>query len=418
MTALRPAIYLDHHASAPLSDAARAAVMALMAAGPGNPSSIHGAGQAARHALDRARGQVAAAVGVAPRQVVFTSGATEANHGAIRGVALAKPRAAGAGVAGVGVAWISAAEHASVHAAAATLAVANGAVAWEIRAMGLDPLGFIDLEAIAAALHAVSPGLPRPAQPSAPQTTHLVSACLVSNELGTTQPVAALGRLFKARDPDVIIHCDATQALGRIAVDFAALGVDLLTLSGHKIGAPAGIGALIVRDGLAIDVLLPGHQEEGRRAGTENLLGAVGLGAACADLAPRRAQIPRIRGLRDALWRGIDALPWPSHRHAQVAAERETGTCLSVAFPGCDASDLVMALDVEGVAVSAGSACSSGTLAPSAVIEAILSDADQALAAATVRFSLGPESTANDVTGALTALRRVLTRVAPAPAPD
>lgn len=388
MSTLQNAIYMDHHASAPLCEAAKSVIERWLRSGPGNPSSIHGSGQHARHALDLARRQVAAAVGAAPRQVLFTSGATEANHSALRGLI---------GEA-VGVIWMSAGAHASAHTAANRLV--EDAPGWQLRTLGLTPHGVVDMEAVA---HELS------REAGAPDACHIVSLSLVNSELGTIQPVAAVAAAFRAVHDHVIVHCDATQALGRIAVDRADLAADLLTLSGHKIGTPAGIGALITRDGLVLHPLTPGPQEDGRRAGTENLVGAMTLGAACAALPERRAAMAKVREQRDALWAGIEALAWPTRRHAADADE--TGTCLSVAFLGCEASDLVMSLDMEGVAVSAGAACSSGTVDASPVISAIVDDSEVDVALATVRFSLGPETVAPDIQGTLTALRCVLSRM-------
>ncbi|MCO4760999.1 MAG: aminotransferase class V-fold PLP-dependent enzyme [Myxococcales bacterium] len=385
MSSLRPSIYLDHHASAPLTPAVRAAIGTLLGAGAANPSSIHGAGQDARHAIDRARVVIARAVGAKPRQVVLTSGATEANHAAIRGCVVTAARP---------VAWSSALAHPSVHAAIAALPN------WEAQSLPITPTGHIDLAAARQLLDTTD------------ARVDLLSVTLVSNELGTIQRVSELVGQVRASHPKALIHCDASQALGRVDVDFGSLGVDLLTLSGHKIGAPAGIGALIIADGLVLRPVLPGHQEGERRGGTENLIGAVALGTACGELPWRRAQMQHVRKLRDALWAGISELEVETVRHADVGQDQETGTCLSVAFVGLSASDLVMSLDVEGVAVSAGSACSSGTLSASPVIAAIVGEDDSGLAASTLRFSLGPESTTQDVDGAIAATALVTTRLA------
>ncbi len=384
---LQNTVYLDHYATTPLSAAARSALHGWLAMGPGNPSSIHGSGQSSRHALDAARRSVAHALGAAPRQVVFTSGATEANALAWHSVVAKTPR---------GRAVISAAEHASVRAAAAR-AEAHG---WRVDTLPLDAQGRVDLSRAADVL----------ATPC-----DLLSVLAVSNELGTVQPSRALAAM--ARASGAVVHVDATQALGKLAgVSLQQLDADLLSVSGHKVGALPGVGALLVRDGLVLSPLVAGHQEEGRRGGTENLAGAVTFGAACAALPARLAAHRRLRELRDRLADAVAALDAPTHRHAaELAANDDTGSCLSVAFPGCDAADLVMALDLEGVAVSAGAACSSGTMEPSPVVLALLEGHPDAarLAASTLRITLGPETTAADIDAATAALERVVARLLP-----
>ncbi|HAN30541.1 MAG TPA: cysteine desulfurase NifS [Myxococcales bacterium] len=377
MSGLINKTYLDHHATTPLCEASRRAMQHLLASGLGNPSSIHGSGQAARHWLERARAQVAAAVDCPPRCVVFTSGATEANALAWQSVSRV----------GTGTAVTTHVEHAGV----TMLADEAESKGWQVVRLSLSPKGNLHLHEL-------------------PPSWEFASALMVSNELGLRLPVEELCR--QTRNQGGLFHTDATQALGKI--NLKALDADFISLSAHKIGGPSGVGALVVNDGVELAPLWPGHQERGLRAGTENLLGVVGFGAACEDLPTRIAAMDRVRKLRDSLATGIANLGTECLRHLDnVDPKLETGSCLSVAFLGIDAADLVMGLDIEGIAISAGSACSSGTLQPSPVIAHLVRDQDrrQAIAKGTIRISLGPENTEQDVEHALRGLKTTLTRL-------
>jgi cysteine desulfurase len=343
--------YLDHNATTPVRPEAAAAVAAALA-GVGNASSVHAAGRAARRTVERAREQVAALVGAASEEVVFTSGGTEANNLALRG--------AGRPVV------VSAIEHDSV-----IRAVEAPIVVPATRA------GIIDLAALAEMVPAGA----------------LVSLMLANNETGIVQPVAEAAALVHARGG--LLHVDAVQAVGKVAVDMEALGADMMTLSAHKLGGPQGVGALVTRAEVAAQ-LRGGGQERGRRAGTENVPGIAGFGAAAAVTA----DFGRLAALRDAI---EDALSGEAVIFGREAARLPTTTCL--ALPGVPAETQVIALDLAGVQVSAGSACSSGKVRPSHVLTAM--GVGPELAASAIRVSLGWTSVASDVEAFIAAWRRM-----------
>jgi cysteine desulfurase len=334
-------IYLDHNATSPLRAAAKAAMLPWLGR-PSNPFSAHAEGRAAAAAVDRARAQVAALAGWGREGVFFTSGATEANS-----TVLSRGR------------WlVSAVEHPSV-------------LAWGEGTLAVDSAGRVDLDRL--------PSL---------DGFDGVSVMLANNETGVLQPLAPLAAW--ARAAGKLFHVDASQAPGRIALSVPA---DLVTLSAHKLGGPQGVGALLVRPGLRFEPLLRGGpQERGRRAGTSNVAGIVGFGAAAGVASPMEPT------LRDRLEGALIAL---GGRVAGAGAERLPNTT-AVAFAGVDAADLVIALDLAGVAVSAGSACASGSPEPSHVLRAM------GFVGSAVRYSLGPESTAAEVDAAVAATARVL----------
>jgi cysteine desulfurase len=367
-----PPAYLDCNATAPLRPEARAAMLEALAA-PANPSSVHRFGRAARALASRARGQVAALVGAEPRRVVFTSGGTEAANLAFR---LAIRRG------GVKSLVVSAIEHDCILRPARLLAEELGLALREVPA---GPDGVVPATAIAAALAQV----PRPA---------LVALMLANNETGVIQPVAEVTRL--AHEAGALVLCDAVQAAGKIPVDLAALGCDFLTLSAHKLGGPTGVGALVLRDDWTPAPLLAGGgQELGMRAGTENLPGIAGFGAA-ADAARLAlpTEAPRLAALRDRL-QGLMLAACPkavvhgAPGHGAGAARLPNTLCIGL--PGLPAETQVMALDLAGVAVSAGSACSSGKVTPSHVLTAM--GLPEQAAREALRFSLGWASTPEDV---------------------
>lgn len=351
-------IYLDHNATTPVRDEVAEAVARALRDLPGNPSSVHAEGAAARAALERARAQVAALVGAAPSEVIFTSGATEANHAALHGVVgSAGPR---------GALVTTAAEHPSVEAAAAALE-AQGR---HVTRIGVDAQGRIDLDAFDAALA---------------RGAALASVLLANNETGVLQDAAGIAARTTARG--VPLHLDATQAVGKVPVDAARLGAALLSASGHKFGGPKGAGFLVCRGGVALAPWLRGGpQERGRRGGTENVAGVVGLGVACElaarELGERAAVWAR---LRDRLWEGIREKIPRVRRHGPPAAVLPN--TLSVEFEGADGEALLQALDLEGVAASMGAACHSGSIEPSRILLAMGRTAAQARA--TLRFSVG-----------------------------
>lgn len=360
-------VYLDYNATAPVRPQAIAAVSAALSE-IGNPSSVHRFGRLARRAVEVARGQIAALVGAAPRQIVFTSGGTEANNLAVTGTGRRLV--------------VAAIEHDSVLRPAQDAALVLA---------GRD--GCIDI----AALDRLLAADPAPA---------LVAVMLANNETGVIQPIADVVRI--ARAYGAYVHCDAVQAAGKIPVDFMALGVDTMALSAHKLGGPPGIGALVVADNVVLRPLVTGGgQERGRRAGTENVPAIAGFGAA-AELAQhdlsRMADLVR---LRDDLERRIASIAPEAVIIGADATRLPNTSC--VALPGVPAETQVMALDLAGIAVSAGSACSSGKVRASHVLQAMGLGPD--LAGSAIRISAGWATEPEDFERffeAWTALRRRL----------
>lgn len=345
--------YLDHNATTPLRPEA-AAAMAEALAMTGNPSSVHRFGRHARGKIEAAREAVAGLAGARPEGVIFTSGGTEANNLAL----------AGSGRRRI---LVSAGEHDSI----------LGAVPAAAR-IALTGEGLVEPAALDARL----------GESTAPA---LVSIMLANNETGAIQPFPELARV--ARNHGALIHCDAVQAAGKLPLDLAALGVDMISLSAHKLGGPPGVGALV----LAADIEIAasqrgGGQERGRRAGTENLPGIVGFGAAAQAARAGLGQAAELADLRDRLERGLRQLV-PEIRIFAEAAPRLANTCCFAA-PGLAAETQVIALDLAGIAVSAGAACSSGKVAPSQVLAAMGAGA---AAAAAIRVSLGWTSEAADI---------------------
>jgi cysteine desulfurase len=377
-------IYLDHNATTPPHPSVGAAMAAALDEGWGNPSSVHGPGRAARQLVERARAQVAALVGARPEEIVFTSGGTEGDHLAIRGAARAA-RAAG----GRRTVVSSPLEHPAVRGSLAALADDGFRVAYA----PVDGDGRIDPAGLAETLARLGGDVA------------LCTLALANHELGNLYPVAELAALAHAAG--ALFHTDAVQAAGRVPVDVGALGVDLLTLSAHKIRGPKGVGALWQRRGVELAPLLPGgHQERERRPGTENVPGIVGFGVAC-DLARRELgdAAPRIARLRDRLERG--ALALDGARRFGDAAARVPGTS-NIGFAGVEGELMMMGLDLEGVAVSTGAACTSGSIEPSPVILALGQPRD--VAAQAVRFSLGADNTVEEVDEVLRLLPGIVAR--------
>jgi cysteine desulfurase len=354
-------IYFDWNATAPLRKEARAAALAALDLN-GNPSSVHGEGRAARRLVEHAREHVAALVGAQPRNVVFTSGGTEANMLALVPTGV-RDRL-----------LVSAIEHPSV-LAGGRFPAAN------VERLPVTGSGEVDLAALERRM-AVLGG------------KALVSLMLANNETGVVQPVVQAAQLVQAAGG--LLHVDAVQAVGRIPCDINALGADLLTLSGHKIGAPKGVGALIGHTEFRlVDPLIKGGgQERNLRAGTENVAGIAGFGAAAAAAREGfRAEAARMAALRDRLEARLRATS-PGVVIFGTECERLPNTTL-FAVPGMKAETAVIALDLEGVAVSAGAACSSGKVQPSHVLAAM--GVPPQLARAAVRVSLGPTTTESEI---------------------
>jgi cysteine desulfurase len=354
--------YLDWNATAPLRPQARSAALAALDAA-GNPSSVHAEGRAARRLIEQAREAVAALTGADPRNVVFTSGGTEANMLALTPGSPADRL------------LISAIEHPSVLAGGRFPAAA-------VERLPVTSGGQIDLAALERRL----------AVPGRGQT--LVSLMLANNETGVIQPVSQAARL--AHQAGALLHVDAIQAVGRIPCNINALGADLLTLSGHKIGAPKGVGALVRRDeALHVEPLIKGGgQERGLRAGTENVAGIAGFGAAAAAaLKGQAAESARMAGLRDRLESALKAAS-PDVVIFGATAERLPNTTLFV-LAGVKAETAIIAFDLDGVAVSSGAACSSGKVQPSHVLAAM--GVPPQLARGAIRVSLGPTTTESEI---------------------
>ncbi|MBX3651257.1 MAG: cysteine desulfurase [Burkholderiales bacterium] len=370
-------VYFDHNATTPLDGRVLDAMLPYLREQCGNASSRHEYGTAARKALDDAREQVAALVGVQPAQVIFTSGGTEANNLFIKGAAgYLKP----AQIA------VSAIEHPCVAKPAQELARQG----WSLRRLAVTRQGKIDLDDVDAALATA---------------TGMVSVMLANNETGVIQDVAAVGE--RARRAKALMHTDAVQALGKMAVDFNALNVHAMTLSAHKIYGPKGAGALVVDKRLELRPLLSGGgHERGMRSGTENVAAIVGFGAACELAAGRMAGLNRqLSALRERLERGLAGFGAVIFG---AAAERVPNTSY-FALPGIDGEALVIELDKAGYAVAAGAACSSASTEPSATLLAMGVAPDVARGA--VRFSLGAANTAEQVDGFLVALAAIVQRL-------
>lgn len=357
-------VYLDHNATTPLAPEVLEAMLPYLRDRFGNPSSAHRAGRDAHDAIERARSQVAALVKARPEEIVFTSGGTEANNLALKGIAAVYPP---------GEIAVSAIEHSSVLAPARALADQG----WGVREIGVDCEGRVTAETLVAALNA---------------DTRLVSVMAANNETGVVQDIAALAEA--ARAAGTIMHCDAIQAAGKIALDFAASGAHLMTLSAHKINGPKGVGALVVDRRIDIAPQLHGGGHEGgRRAGTENVAGIVGFGAAAERIAQGiEARGARLGTLRAHLETRLQALPG-IEIHGAGAHRIPNTAFFSVA--GIDGATLLMLLDESGFALSSGSACGSGDPEPSHVLLAMGVGRERAQGA--LRVSLGEGSRAEEI---------------------
>jgi cysteine desulfurase len=360
-------VYFDHNATTPLAPEVLEAMAPYLTEEFGNASSIHSVGQRARAGVERARAQVAALLGAREKEIIFTSGGTEADNMAIRGVVGASERPRKHVVT-------SAIEHHAVLNTCQALEVEGVAVTY----IGVGRNGIVDPEDVRRAI--------------TPDTV-LLTLMHANNELGTVQPLTEIARI--ARERKIPFHTDAVQSVGKIPLNVAELGVDLLSLSAHKLYGPKGVGALYIRRNLPLKLLMTGgHHERDRRPGTENVAGIVGLGAA-AELARlhREEESKRLAALRDSLERRLLA----SIPHCGLNGDpaRRTPNTTNLHFDFVEGEPLVIALDLKGVAVSTGAACSSGAVEPSHVLTAIGLPPERARAS--LRFSLGRATTAADV---------------------
>lgn len=371
-------VYLDHAATTPVAPEVLDAMMPYFRERPWNASSRHSGGAEAAEAVARAREQVAALIGASPREIFFTSGATEANNWALK--ALPKPAGAARPRA-----LISAFEHPSVIETAETLA----RMGWELDFIPVTPDGVVEPEDVEKRIL---------------DGTAFVSVMLANNEVGTIQPIKEIGRLCRARS--VPLHVDAVQAVGWMPVDVRELHADLLVLSSHKIYGPKGVGALYVREGTFLGRWMDGgSQERSMRAGTLNVPGIVGFGAACALVAERRDEdAARVGRLRDQLCRGV--LEHVGNAHVTCETSSRLPHFAHMCFRGVEGDAILTGLDATGIYASAGSACSAGSVRTSHVLRALGLPEEWARGA--VRMTLGRETTEEQIAYVVAAVAEVL----------
>ncbi len=361
-------IYLDHNATTPPSDAVIARMTSTLREEFGNPSSVHHFGQRAKAVIDEARSAVAALISADPGDVVFTGGGTEGDNLAIRGVAEAlEPTGRKHLIA-------STIEHEAVLNTLKALARRG----WKTTLLPVDESGIVSPDVLRSAIT---------------DDTALVSVMHANNEIGTIQPIAELAAI--ARERRALFHSDAVQSAGKVPIDVKALGIDLLSISAHKFYGPKGVGALWIRRGVRLQApLTGGKQERSRRAGTENVAGIAGMGVAAKEaLAKMASEAARLAPLRDRLEDGI--LRAVSGTALNGARSPRVPNTTNISFDRTEAESLLIALDLEGVAVSTGSACSSGTLEPSHVLKAMGFSAHRSQNS--IRFSLGTANTEADI---------------------
>ncbi|MDQ2795909.1 MAG: cysteine desulfurase [Actinomycetota bacterium] len=372
--------YLDHAATTPMLPDAIAAVTEALGQ-VGNPSSLHGAGRAARRRIEESREQLAAALGARPSEVIFTAGGTESDNLAVKGIFWAR-RAADPRRTRV---IASSVDHHAVIDSVEWLAEHEGAnVTW----LPVDARGVVTPESLRVAIE------------RDPASVAVVTVMWANNEVGTLMPIAELVEI--AHEFDVPMHTDAVQAVPSVPVDFGACGVDALTMTGHKLGGPPASGALLLRRDIAcVPLLHGGGQEREVRSGTLDVPGAVGLAVATSLCTDRReVTSARIAELRDSLVTGILAAVPDAHVHGHPT-KRLPGIA-NITFPGCEGDALLMLLDAQGIACSTGSACSAGVAQPSHVLIAMGATADEARGS--LRLSLGHDSTAADVADTVDAI--------------
>jgi cysteine desulfurase len=380
-------VYLDHSATTPTDPRVVAAMIPFLSEKAGNPSSVHSFGQESRAAVDRARREVAALIGAKPNEVVFVSGGTEANNLAVKGLCeFAAPHGRHLITSEI--------EHPSVRGVCEMLESKG----WEVTWLPVDESGLVKIEDVQAAV--------RP-------DTVLISVMLANNEIGTIQPIIDIASFVQEERAmgrrNLWLHTDAVQAAGRLPLNVDELGCDLLSLSAHKIYAPKGIGALYIRRGVKlVSQMIGGHQERERRAGTENVPGIVAFGEAARlarlELTERVAHDRRLRDrFETEVLKRIPDIVFNGHR------ENRLSHLSNISFRFIEGEGLLINLDLQGVAVSTGSACSSGTLEPSPVIRA-LGSSDE-LARGSLRFSFGQDNTDSEVHHVVEVLEQCVTRL-------
>jgi len=372
-------VYLDHNASTPVHPEVVAEMLPYFSDVYGNPSSVHGFGRDARAAVDAARDRVAAFLRVRPDELVFTSGGTESDNFGVKGLALARGR---------GHVITSKVEHHAVLRSAQALEAQGFAVSY----LPVDQYGMVDPDDVRRAL--------RP-------DTIAISIMHANSEVGTIQPVRAIGAL--AREAGVPFHVDAVQTFGKVEIDVDAMNIDALSFSGHKIYGPKGIAGLYIRRGTKmVSIQHGGEHERRRRAGTENVPGIVGLGKAVEVRArDMKTEAEAVSALRDRMWEGIRARV-PEVRLNGHPTERLPGTA-NICYRNVESESIVLALDLKGIAVSAGSACTAGSVEPSHVLVAMGVPLDWAMGA--VRSSLGRSTTAEDVDYVVASVTEAVRRI-------
>ncbi len=375
-------VYLDNNSTTPIDPRVRAAIAPYLNEFFGNPSNLHSFGREAAEGIARAREQVADFLNARPEEIFFTSGGTEANNWAVKGVAVAQMLERGRHIV------TSPIEHASILGSVQYLSEQG----WQVTYLPVDSYGVVDPAAVQKALT---------------KQTALVSVMLANNEIGTIEPIKEIAAVCK--NAGVLFHTDAVAAAGKMKIDVQELGVDLLTISGHKIHAPKGVGVLFIREGVKIHPLIHGgHHEKGRRAGTENIIGIVAMGTACAILQNEwQSHAEKMLLLRRRLEEEILSRV-PDVRLNGHPENRLVNTShFSVAYVEGEA--LLMNLDLEGIAVASGSACSSGEPEPSPTVKAI--NIPPLFRNSVVRFSLGKETTEEDIDYTVAVFERVVKRL-------
>ena len=378
-TEKKPFVYVDHAATVPITDSVRAAMEPFLTTTFGNPSSAYGAGRASSRAVLDARRRIAAVLGCSPKEIFFTSGGTEADNWAIKGSAFANNLCGH-------IAYSAMEHHAVLHAAAFVRRF--GMDADEIP---VDSDGIVTADAVDASMR---------------DDTRLAAVMLANNEIGTVQPIADIARAVHARH--AVMFCDAVQGMGQIPVNVSDLGVDLLSLSGHKIGAPKGIGLLYIKEGTALTPLIDGGgQEMHMRAGTENVASIAGFAKAMEDAAVM-PDMTRIRQMQKSLFDGLRTIPG-CVVNGTCAQEKRLPGNVNVSFPGLDAESLVLHLDRVGICCSAASACTAGVSEPSHVLLAIGRDREEA--SSSLRFTLGQRNTMDEIEYIITQVRRLVNQL-------
>lgn len=379
-------IYLDHAATTPPDPRVLDAMLPYLRDYWGNPSSLYLEAQEARKGLEGARRTIAGIIGCRPQEIIFTSGGSESDNLALRGAAYAVRRRGARHIVTTAI------EHHAVLHAAERLEQEGFRVTY----LGVDGEGFIDLAQLE---DAVGPD------------TALVSVMYVNNEVGTIQPIAEAARIVKAKNPHALFHTDAVQAAGILDLDVGRLGVDLLSLAAHKFYGPKGVGALYVRSRTPfLPQQLGGAQEKGRRAGTENVAGAVGM-AKALELAYEEfdARTTHYRGLRDRLFQEVPARVPLTHITGPSDLRRRAANNFSCCFELVEGEAILIALDLAGIAASSGSACTSGSLEPSHVLTAM--GIPEPLARGSLRLTVGRDNTMDDIGRLLQVLPEVVERV-------